>query len=93
MIRLRFTGDHGGRVAGEVRDYDERSAANLLDAGVAVLAGEQAPEVYDPAGHTVEEVLAYLDGADEAEADRVRALESAGRDRVGLRHPTPSEGA
>lgn len=84
MIRLRLTEDHGSRKAGEGRDYDEVSARNLIESGAAVLASQPA-EVFDPAAHTVEQVLAHIAGADEAEVTRVRAVEAAGKDRAGLR--------
>lgn len=35
MIRVRFTKDHGQRVKGEVRDYDDVSARNLIAAKIA----------------------------------------------------------
>ncbi|MGW7198461.1 hypothetical protein [Streptomyces chryseus] len=37
---------------------------------------------YDPAEHSVEDVLAYLDEADHDEAQRVLDAEAAGKDRV-----------
>ena len=46
---------------------------------------EAAPPAYDPSAHTVIEVLAYLIScADEDEAGRVVAAESAGKGRKGI---------
>lgn len=87
MIRIRFTSEYGTRVAGEVRDYDEHSAHALIEEGVADLADSQPAELYDPAEYNVDEVLAHLAVSDEAEVERVRTVEAAGRDRVGIRAP------
>lgn len=39
---------------------------------------------FDPSDHTVDEVTAYLDSADDAERDRVLAAERAGKSRKGI---------
>lgn len=46
--------------------------------------GSQAPAVFDPAEHNADEVLAYLNDADEAEATRVLDAETAGKARKGI---------
>ncbi|WP_027933733.1 hypothetical protein [Amycolatopsis thermoflava] len=49
--------------------------------------GEQASEgaePFDPSDHTVTEVLAYLDGADDVERTRVLDAEKAGKNRRGI---------
>lgn len=46
--------------------------------------GEEAPAEFDPTDATVEEVNTYLEGADEAERDRVLAAEAAGKARKGI---------
>lgn len=45
--------------------------------------GEDSKE-FDPADATVDEVKAYLDGADDAERERVLAAEEAGKGRKGI---------
>lgn len=45
---------------------------------------EVTPAVFDPSEHSVEDVLAYLEGKDDAERDRVLAAEQAGKARKGL---------
>lgn len=41
-------------------------------------------EAFDPAGHTVDEVLAHLGEADDAERERVLAAEKDGKARKGV---------
>ena len=55
----------------------ERAEGKVPDAPT----GEAA---YDPADHTVDEVKEYLDGADDAERERVLAAEADGKARKGL---------
>jgi hypothetical protein len=43
-----------------------------------------ATAAFDPGEHSVKDVLAYLDGADEDEAARVVAAETAGKARAGI---------
>jgi hypothetical protein len=52
---------------------------------------EGGPEVFDPSAHTVEEVLAYLQGIDDADPEahdaevvRVIEAEKAGKNRKGI---------
>lgn len=45
---------------------------------------EQTLATFDPADATVDEVLAYLDGASDEEHDRVIELERAGKARKGI---------
>jgi hypothetical protein len=44
-------------------------------------AEDASPDEFDPADHTVKQVLQYLDGVDDDEARRVIAAEHAGRAR------------
>lgn len=44
---------------------------------------------YDPGEHTVEEVLKHLDGADDAERDRIFEAEKDGKARVGILDQAP----
>lgn len=39
-------------------------------------------ETFDPGAHTVADVLAHLESADEVESERVRAAERAGKNRT-----------
>jgi hypothetical protein len=54
-------------------------------------AEEEAVTEFDPSKATVEEVQNYLDGADDAERERVLAAEAKGKDRKALR-PATHEG-
>lgn len=45
---------------------------------------EEPAEEFDPSKATVDEVIAYLDGADEAEVERVLAAEADGKNRKGI---------
>jgi hypothetical protein len=63
----------------------------------SILAGkgkhaEESAEQFDPSKATIEEVQAYLDGADDAERERVLAAEAEGKGRKALAPATP-EGA
>lgn len=77
--------------------------SSLVDAGDTTIAGEtvedetpedQTPEdQFDPSEHNVEEVLAYLDGADADEKARVIAAESeATKPRVTITALATEEG-
>lgn len=56
--------------------------------------GEEPAEEFDPSKATVEEVITYLDGADDAERQRVLDAEAAGKGRKGIAEYTAdSEGA
>lgn len=46
---------------------------------------------YEPADHTVEEVVEYLATASPEEVQRVQEAEAAGKDRAGIRDYTPQE--
>lgn len=46
--------------------------------------GEEPAEQFDPSAATVDEVLSYLDGADEEEVQRVLAAEAEGKNRKGI---------
>lgn len=48
------------------------------------------PDLYDPSDHNQEEVLEYLKTADEAEAARVKDVESQGKGRQGIADYKPS---
>lgn len=52
---------------------------------------EEEVTKFDPSKATVEEVQHYLEGADDAERERVLAAEAQGKDRKALR-PATSEG-
>jgi len=43
-----------------------------------------APSAFDPSALSVREVIAYLDGVDEAERERVIAIEAAGKNRKSI---------
>lgn len=45
---------------------------------------EQPPEPFDPSSHTVAEVVAHLEGADDDEHSRVIEAEQAGKNRTGI---------
>lgn len=47
----------------------------------AILWAEPEPGAFDPSGHTVDEVIAYLSEADEEERARVVIAETAGKAR------------
>lgn len=85
---------------GQLVDLDDEEAAKWAD-GVRAELVDQAPppppdpqaptapaggpEVFDPADHSVKEVLAYLDGVGEEEAVRVlQAEENAATPRKGI---------
>lgn len=50
----------------------------------AAVSLDELAEPFDPAGHTVDEVLAYLDQADDAERTRVLEAERSGKARVSI---------
>jgi hypothetical protein len=52
---------------------------------------EEGDDEFDPSEATVVEVKAYLDGADEAERERVLAAETDGKNREGVLSYTPKE--
>lgn len=60
-----------------VSDLQERQAAEDAQQ-------EESQEVYDPAEHTAPEVLEYLKGVGEQEAERVLESEQAGKNRKGI---------
>ncbi|MGW2209916.1 hypothetical protein [Streptomyces sp. NPDC001781] len=49
--------------------------------GMGVQTTPVTPVEYDPSKHSQDEVLAYLDAASDDEVQKVKAAESAGRDR------------
>lgn len=64
-------------------------AANVYNVGQApahdTFAKQEEPaEEFDPSKATVDEVIAYLDGADDAEVERVLAAEADGKNRKGI---------
>jgi hypothetical protein len=81
----------GLAMAEEVWVWDGHS--RVIRKGSATPTAEvvSAAELFDPAGYTAREVLAYLtfdtvNGVDRAEVERVRAAEAAGRRRSTLLH-------
>lgn len=75
--------------------WRERGWVRLDDEGNqhAIPADPERP--YDPAGHDVEEVVEYLATVDDAEVERVKAVEAAGKNRKGIASwqpdPDPSD--
>jgi hypothetical protein len=64
---------------------DNVQYGRILNVGPADEAETTPPlELFDPADHTVDEVKAYLESADDDEVDRVLALEADGKARKGL---------
>lgn len=60
---------------GELTDSEKEADRN---------AAEARANLYDPSEHTVEEVKEYLDGADDAERERVLSAEAEGKARKSL---------
>jgi hypothetical protein len=81
-----FTTSHGYIVPTSILGKSEEEA----DADADADADDDVDE-FDPSKATVEEVQNYLDGADDAERERVLAAEAQGKDRKALR-PATSEG-
>lgn len=92
MAKLRFRLDqpHEVPLVGRVVEPDE-----LVEVSDAVWAQHDWPEstwdevevprrMFDPTTHTVADVTAYLEKADDDERERVLALERAGKARVGV---------
>lgn len=76
----------GGRAALEYFRRRGYTLAAAADEDVEVSTPSDPPFVtdlapFDPAAHSAPEVLAYLDGADVAEAGRVLDAEAAGKNR------------
>lgn len=66
---------------------DQRPAGSDAPAGDPRPASEDAPQQrpsFHPAGHTVDEVNAYLDGVGAAERERVLTAERDGKDRTSI---------
>ena len=82
MRTVKLTEKVGPHRKGAVMAYDDRSAEQLLESGRAE-AVEVAPP-FDPSEHTVEEVVAYMKGADVVEVNRVLGAERGGKARVGV---------
>lgn len=65
-----------------------KASAEKAEEGGAEGDGGETPDgdlqPYDPSQHTVDEVAEYLEGADEAERDRVIAAEAEGKNRKGI---------
>lgn len=84
-------GESSEEATGEAQGQPEGSEAASgaeSDADEALEAEDEASdeddligELYDPLAHTTTEVRAYLKGADDAERDRVKAVEAARTDR------------
>lgn len=71
--------------AGQARRF-ERAVERKNARESASAASERAPfgPDSDPADYTVQEVVAYLEGADDAEKTRVQDAEAAGKGRTGI---------
>jgi hypothetical protein len=75
---------------GDVRTVDDENAPFLLAQGFQPVDDEQVtelatePELFNPADHTVDQVNAYLEDADEQEQDRVLTEERLGFERKGI---------
>lgn len=91
-----MSGDNGdveldaGNVNGDVVDDPWPNGAvvgvdivGAAGTGPAALPATPAPAEFDPADHTVAEVVDYM-AANPDDADRVVELERAGRNRVGI---------
>lgn len=83
-------GEPTGDVSRETSDPDadaeaatEAEAAAKAEALADELAREEVP-AYDPADHTISEVEAYLEEAEDDERARVIAAEEAGKQRKGV---------
>lgn len=71
----------------EATNVKANRKAGKADAGLGAAldaAGEESAAEFDPSSATVDEVNEYLEGADEAERDRVLAAEAAGKNRKGI---------
>jgi hypothetical protein len=87
-----FNGDvltEESRPAVHTEPGTDPDAANVYNVGQApehdTFAKQEEPaEEFDPSKATVDEVIAYLDGADDAEVERVLAAEAAGKNRKGI---------
>lgn len=66
-----------------VKDHPDESKGKVARRTPEVVE-ETVPGAFDPAGHTVDEVLEHLAAADQAERDRVVASEAAGKARKGI---------
>lgn len=66
------------------RTPEERQAAREAAAAALAADGGDAPAVepFDPSEHTVPEVLAHLEGADDDERQRVLTAEQSGKSRM-----------
>lgn len=68
--------------AGDQRQAGESGPAG--DPRPAGDAGSAEEATFDPSEHTVAEVKDHLDGADDAERDRVLQAEAQGKDRASI---------
>lgn len=87
-----------------VEDLEQSEAVRLLHDGNARLPDDEpapaaalaagATPTFDPAGHTADEVTAYLAASAPAEQERVQAAEAAGKNRKTITgwQPTNGEG-
>lgn len=68
--------------------YPESYVQRMIDLagspGTEDLIGETGTEEFDPNQHTVDEVNTYLESADDAEVQRVLAIEETGKNRAGI---------
>lgn len=80
---------------GETIEVDPRSkrVSTYLNKGLLTAVGEpsedpevptSSPDIFNPADHSVQAVLDYLEGVDGEEQARVLAAESAGKARVSI---------
>lgn len=75
---------------GETIEVDPRSkrVSTYLDKGLLTAVEEDeptsSPDIFNPADHSVQAVLDYLEGVDGEEQERVLAAESAGKARVSI---------
>ena len=94
VVEVHATGERFEGVEGALLDYYQGEANTV---GGYTIDGQEFPakvdvpdesvpadEVFDPAGHTVDEVNDYLANATPAEQERVLAAEADGKGRVTL---------
>jgi trigger factor len=85
VARAHNVGDRVPRVNVEQNGWQDAVAEpDSGDAGQALASLADAPGLYDPSAHKVDEVLTYLETADVTEQQRVLAAERAGGNRKGI---------
>jgi hypothetical protein len=80
IVPAEIAGDEEAPAVTEVALRDEVPDALAIAKGPAAKAPYPGSE-FDPTSHTVDEVITYLDGADETERERVLAAETDGKAR------------